>query len=371
MGDVHQSFCQIDKNFRNTGNCTMTEIDETLLSELDLRFTSDTMPGYSRKRAGSGFAYLNEDGRPIHNPKVREWIKKIGIPPAWKDVWISPTKNGHILATGRDAKGRKQYRYHPAWMSQRNENKFHLLAEFGRCLPDIRERIDHDLRQHSLSRTRVLAAVVYLLANTLIRVGNDKYAQMNDSYGLTTLQDGHIDVRGSKITFEFTGKSGKDHTITLDDARLARVVKLCRDIPGYELFQYYDEDGNRQVIDSADVNAYLREITDSQFTAKVFRTWGGSTLAIKHLAEDCDEADTKKAIRGCVAHVAQQLGNTKAVSLKYYIHPVVLQAHEDGTLAEVYKKQQKKRETPYGLLPEEHTLIALIKQAEQAAPSSG
>jgi DNA topoisomerase-1 len=342
--------------------------DENMLEATDLRFTTDTMPGYHRKKSGSGFAYLNDDGEALKNPKLRDWIKHLGIPPAWTDVWISPYKNGHILATGRDAKGRKQYRYHPDWVKLRNEDKFHLLAEFGRCLPALRERIDTDLRQHSLSRTRVLAAIVHLLANTLIRVGNDKYARMNDSYGLTTLQDQHIEVKGSKITFEFTGKSGKDHSIMLNDARLARVVKMCRDIPGYELFQYYDENGERLVINSSDVNNYLREITDDQFTAKVFRTWGGSALAIKYLCEECAdcEDDTKKAIRSCIDFVSHSLGNTKAVSLKYYVHPAILEAHQDGKLVEIYKKQQKKRDTPYGLLPEERTLLAVIKESEKA-----
>jgi DNA topoisomerase I len=340
--------------------------DETMLSDTDLRFTSDTMPGYSRKRSGSGFAYLNPKGEPVQSVETREWIKKIGIPPAWKDVWISPYKNGHILATGRDARGRKQYRYHPDWNKLRNEDKFHLLVDFGRCLPVIREQIDKDLRQHSLTRTRVVAAVVYLLANTLIRIGNEQYAKENDSYGLTTLQDDHTEIKGSKIIFEFVGKSGKEHAITLTDARLARVVKLCRDIPGYELFQYYDDDGNPQVITSSDVNAYLRDLTGDQFTAKVFRTWGGSTLAVKYLCEECSDTETKAAIRSCVDYVAQSLGNTKAICLKYYIHPAVLQAHQDGKLLELYKKQHKKPDSPYGLLPEERTLLAVIKQSEQA-----
>jgi DNA topoisomerase-1 len=227
-------------------------------------------------------------------------------------------------------------------------------------LPHLRAVSDEHLRQRTLSRERVLAAMVRLLETTLIRIGNDEYAQKNDSRGLTTLEDDHAEVRGSQIVFDFVGKSGKEHTIALRDRRLARVVKQCQDIPGYELFQYYDENGEHRVVDSSDVNAYLQEVTGQPFTAKVFRTWGGSTLAIKYLAEQCREADDTTAARECVAHVAESLGNTKAISRDYYIHPLVLQAQQDGTLQAIYDEQVKQPSGEYELAPEERTLMQLI-----------
>lgn len=327
-----------------------------------LRYIAGDTPGWSRKRRGRGFTYHDEHGETIRDPEIRAWIESLVIPPAWEDVWISPYRNGHILATGRDSKGRKQYRYHPAWIELRSRHKFDELAQFGALLPRIRAITDEHLRQPALSRTRVLAALIRLLERTLIRVGSREYAAANDSYGLTTLQDDHAQVEGSKVSFEFVGKSGKAQQITLQDRRLARVVKRCRDIPGYELFQYIDENGQQQVIDSADVNAYLEAISGQPFTAKVFRTWGASALAVKYLAEDCAETESRQGVQSCVAHVAHCLGNTKAVCRKYYIHPAVLDAYVQGTLLPVY--QRCKRETgpsPLALMPEERTLIALMR----------
>lgn len=328
-----------------------------------LRYVSTDMPGYTRKKQGRGFTYLDEQGGTIRDPDVRQWINALVIPPAWMDVWICPYPDGHILATGRDDKGRKQYIYHPQWQEVRSQKKFDSLYDFGQALPHLRAVTDEHLRQRKLSRERVLAALVRLLESTLIRVGNDEYAQKNDSRGLTTLEDDHAEINGSQIVFDFVGKSGKEHTVALRDRRLARVVKQCQDIPGYELFQYYDENGEHRVVDSSDVNAYLQEVTGQPFTAKVFRTWGGSTLAIKYLAEQCREVDGTTAARECVAHVAGTLGNTKVISRDYYIHPQVLQAHQTGALQAIYDEQAKQSTDAYGLAPEERTLMQLIAQA--------
>lgn len=330
-----------------------------------LRYVSTEEPGYKRKKWGRGFTYLDLDGKIIDDPELREWIESITIPPAWTDVWISPYINGHILATGRDDKGRKQYRYHPDWVEIQSQKKFDHLQDFGKALPEIRRVTDQHLREHRISRERVLSAVVRLLENTLIRVGNDEYALNNDSYGLTTLTDDHVEISGTTISFEFIGKSGKEHSITLRDKRLARIVKHCQDIPGYALFQYIDESNEPQIIDSADVNAFLQEITGKSFTAKVFRTWGGSILAIKYLCEVGMDVDKEIARRDCVTYVADTLGNTKAVCRDYYIHPLIFEAHLNGTLQEVYRETKKsKHRSKYMLNPEEETLVKLIAQSQ-------
>src|SRR3954462_11254851 len=228
-----------------------------LINNTNLRYVSDHDAGITCKKKGSGFIYLDTKGNVIHDKATREWIEAIVIPPAWEEVWISPYKNGHILATGRDTKGRKQYRYHPRWNKMTSAEKFDQLYKFGKALPRIREVTEAHLREHNLSRQHVLATIVRLLEKTLIRIGNAEYAEANDSYGLTTLRDNHAHIKGDKVTFEFVGKSGKEHEITLADKRLARIVKQCRDIPGYDLFQYYDENGDHQSVGSTDVNAYL------------------------------------------------------------------------------------------------------------------
>lgn len=335
----------------------------TDLKNAQLRYVSGETPGFTRKAWGKGFRYFDQHGEVIRDRTLREWITSLVIPPAWEEVWISPYKNGHLLVTGRDSKRRKQYIYHPKWIALRNESKFDQLNQFGACLPVIRETTDTHLRQQKLSRTRILAAVVRLLEHTLIRIGNDEYVRANESYGLTTLRDKHTRIDGATITFEFAGKSGKEHAVTLHDRRLARVVKQSRDIPGYALFQYYDENGDRQVIDSSDVNGYLHEITGEHFTAKMFRTWGASINAIRYLCENCAESQTDRAVQMCVAHVAEALGNTKSVSRKYYIHPAILEAHLNGELLPIYEKytKQKKSASPYALTPEEKTLVALTE----------
>jgi DNA topoisomerase-1 len=257
------------------------------------------------------------------------------IPPAWTEVWICPDPRGHLQAVGRDARGRKQYRYHPRWREVRDETKYHRMIGFAKALPLIRKRTASDLRGMKLTREKVLALVVQLLEKTLIRVGNDEYARENQSFGLTTLRDGHVNVSGPRVRFSFRGKSGVEHDIDLADRRLARAIKACRDIPGYDLFQYYDEDGDRHAITSDDVNAYLKEITGEDYTSKDFRTWAGTVLAAQML-KDFEKVDSsakaKKNIVSAVEAVAKRLGNTKAVCRKCYIHPAIFDAYLDGSM---------------------------------------
>jgi DNA topoisomerase-1 len=300
-----------------------------------LRYTTDRRPGIRRTRRGSAFVYVDAAGRRVRDRTTLERMRSLVIPPAWRDVWICDDPRGHLQAVGRDARGRKQYRYHPDWRRVRDETKYHRLIGFARALRLIRRKTSEALRQPRLSREKVLAAAIQLLEKTLIRVGNGEYARQNRSYGLTTLRDGHVQVRGDSIRFVFRGKSGVEHEVDLNDRRLARVVKACRDIPGYELFQYYDENGRRQTIDSADVNAYLRELTGEEYTSKDFRTWAGTVLAAELLLAcgPCNTpSQTKRAVLGAVTSVAQRLGNTKAVCRKSYIHPAVFEAYEAGTL---------------------------------------
>ena len=257
------------------------------------------------------------------------------IPPAWEDVWIATDPRGHLQATGRDARGRKQYRYHPKWRVVRDETKYHRMIGFAQALPTIRRRTSADLRKPALTREKVLALVVRLLEKTLIRVGNDEYAKQNRSFGLTTLRDGHVNVKGGRVRFTFRGKSGVEHEIDLDDRRLAAIVKACRDIPGYELFQYYSENGTRHAVGSADVNAYLKEITGQDYTSKDFRTWAGTVLAAQLLClcgECGSETEAKRNIVRVVESVSKRLGNTKAVCRKSYIHPAVFDAYSDGSM---------------------------------------
>lgn len=332
-----------------------------------LRYVSDEMPGIRRKRAGKHFSYLGLDGKPIHDPEELQRIKSLGIPPAYTDVWICPLPNGHIQATGRDAKGRKQYRYHPRWREVRDETKYGRMLAFGAALPRIRERVEQDLALPGLSRAKVLATVVRLLGTTLIRVGNDEYAKQNKSFGLTTMRDRHVEINGATVKFRFRGKSGKNHSIALTDRRLARIVKRCRDIPGYELFQYIDDNGERQTIDSSDVNEYLREITGQDFTAKDFRTWAGTVLATLALQE-CEafesETQARRQIAQAITSVAERLGNTPSICRKCYVHPAVIDSYLDGTMIESLQQrvEQELEDAPEGLEPEERAVMRLLKR---------
>jgi len=303
-----------------------------------LHYTTDTRPGITRVRHGSSFHYVNGNGRKLRDARELARIRSLVIPPAWQDVWICADPRGHLQAVGRDARGRKQYRYHPKWRVVRDETKYYRLIGFAEALPAIRARTARDLRNPELTREKVLAAVVQLLEKTLIRVGNDEYARDNRSFGLTTLRDGHVNVTGGKVRFSFRGKSGVEHDIQLDDRRLARTIKACRDLPGYDLFQYLDEDGERHTVGSADVNAYLKEITGEDYTSKDFRTWAGTVLAAQTLQEfDTFESDTqaKRNIVSAVEAVAKRLGNTKAVCRKCYIHPAILASYMDGSMVKV------------------------------------
>lgn len=324
-----------------------------------LRYVSDNRPGIRRKRRGKRFSYLGVDGEPIRDERELARIKALVIPPAWTEVWICPSPRGHIQATGRDARGRKQYRYHPRWRAVRDETKYGRLGAFGKALPHLRCQVDADLARHGLPRERVLATVVRLLETTLIRVGNEEYARQNESYGLTTLRDDHVAVSGATVQFSFRGKSGKEHTVGVHDRRLATIVKRCRDLPGQELFQYHD-DGQTHTIGSADVNAYLREVMGDEFTAKDFRTWAGSVLAAQELLR-CgpagSETEARRNIVGAVKTVSERLGNTPAVCRRCYVHPAVIEAYEDGILAELAETKSK---GSAGLPPDEAFILRLL-----------
>ena len=316
---------------------------------------------------GLHFSYIGPDGSRIRDPAILQRIRSLAIPPAWTDVWISPRPNGHIQATGRDAKGRKQYRYHPRWRTVRDEAKYERMIEFGRTLPKIRERTDADLARSGLPREKVLAAVVQLLEKTLIRVGNEEYAQENRSFGLTTLRSRHADVGASGVLFHFRGKGGKEHSVDVDDRRLAALVKRCQELPGQDLFQYVDEDGERRSIGSEDVNDYLREISGSDFTAKDFRTWAGTKLAAMALQEfkrvDSD-AQAKRNVVEAIERVAEKLGNTPAICRKCYVHPAIIDAYMDGSMAKALKKRADSalRESLGELSGEEAAVMTLLQQ---------
>jgi DNA topoisomerase-1 len=305
-----------------------------------LHYADDSAPGIRRRGGPAGVSYVGPGGRPIRDAATLERIRKLAIPPAYEDVWICPDPRGHIQATGRDARGRKQYRYHPDWRTARDETKYARMAAFGRALPAVRARVDADLQRPGLPREKVLAAVVRLLELTLIRVGNDEYSRTNKSFGLTTLRDRHVKFEGAQVRFTFRGKSGVQHQTSLRDRRLARIVRACQEIPGQRLFQYYDEAGEHRGIESADVNAYLREASGQDFTAKDFRTWAGTIAAAKALALQPapeTEREAKEATALCVKATAGLLGNTPAVCRKAYIHPEVLTAFAERRLPEAFR----------------------------------
>jgi len=302
-----------------------------------LRYVSDAMPGITRHRARNGFDYKLSNGSLVRDIATLKRIRKLAIPPAWTDVWICRDPNGHLQATGRDQRGRKQYRYHPRWREVRDEAKYGKVLIFARVLPLIRARVEQDLKRPGLPRERVLAAVVRLMEMTLFRVGNSEYAKQNNSFGLTTLRDRHVRIEGSHIHLSFRGKSGNRYESDINDRRLARIIKGCRDLPGYELFQYLDGNGSQHAVGSEEVNAYLREITGEDITAKDFRTWAGTHLAaealrgFRHLDS---ESKRKKTIVRAIEKVARHLGNTPAVCRRCYIHPAILDGYVDGTLLE-------------------------------------
>ncbi|MBA2518329.1 MAG: DNA topoisomerase IB [Chloroflexia bacterium] len=331
-----------------------------------LVYATDRGPGITRRRWGNGWRYLAPDGGPIKDQRQIARINGLVIPPAYTDVWINPSPRGHLQATGRDDQGRKQYRYHPRWRAVRDETKYERLLAFGQTLPTIRDRVDQDLRRQGLPREKVLATVVRLLETTLVRVGNEEYARTNESYGLTTMLNEHVDVTGATLRFSFRGKSGKEHHVDLRDQRLATIVKWSQDLPGQQLFQYFDEDGEPRAIDSGDVNDYLREISGQDFTAKDFRTWAGTVLAAQALHEFTavdSEAEAKQNVVRAIETVAARLGNTRAVCRKCYIHPDVLDGYLDGTLQATLRQKIDAELTDdlASLTPEEAAILAFLR----------
>jgi DNA topoisomerase I len=332
-----------------------------------LRYVTDAGPGFTRRPRGKSFTYLGLDGKPIRDPDDLSRIKALVIPPAWSDVWICPRADGHLQATGRDARGRKQYRYHPQWRAVRDESKYDRMMVFAAALPTIRKRTDADLSRPGLPREKVLASVVRLLETTLIRVGNEEYARSNKSFGLTTMRDRHVHVGKKEVRFEFRGKSGIKHEIDLSDPRLARIVGKCRDLPGQRLFQYLDEEGVPQSIDSADVNEYLREVAGREFTAKDFRTWAGTvlaSLALQEFEEFDSKAQAKKNIVRAIEHVAERLGNTPSVCRKCYVHPEVIESYLDGSMLQTLRQRAEAEmsDSLNDLRPEEAAVVALLQQ---------
>jgi DNA topoisomerase-1 len=311
------------------------------------------------------------DGDVVKDTDVLRRIRSLAIPPAWTDVWICNSPNGHLQATGRDAKGRKQSRYHPKWREVRDEAKYERMLLFAEALPRIRERVDHDLALPGLPREKVLATVVRLLETTYIRVGNEEYARTNHSYGLTTMRNRHVTVSGSTVRFCFEGKSGVKHKIDVNDRKLAKIVKRCYDVPGYELFQYLDEEGNPHSIDAAEVNEYLRSITDQPFTAKDFRTWAGTVMASAVLQEFqafSSQAEAKKNVVAAIKRVATELGNTPAVCRKCYVHPAVLERYlAGGAMGQVKQAISEVKDDSYSLRPEEIALLNLLSERLKAA----
>jgi DNA topoisomerase-1 len=322
-----------------------------------LRHVNDDAPGITRRRAGKGFAFLSPSGARVRDAATIERIRKLAVPPAWTQVWICPSADGHVQATGRDARGRKQYRYHARWREVRDDTKHERLAHFARKLPALRERVERDLRRKGLPREKVLALVVRVLDLTAIRVGNAEYARDNDSFGLTTLRDRHAKVRGRTIELGFRGKSGRDQVVRLDDARLARLVRRCRDLPGQELFQYLD--GERVVdVGSGDVNAYLKQVTGEELSAKYFRTWTG-TVHVTALLREAPTV-TKKRIVEAIAGAAERLGNRPATCRKYYVHPAVPRAYLAGRLENLVTRGTR-RSRVKGLSADERAALAVIE----------
>jgi len=331
-----------------------------------LRYVSDEQPGIRRRKAGKGFTYLKPGGSKVDDEATLKRIKTLAVPPAWTDVWICPHANGHIQATGRDAKGRKQYRYHARFREVRDGTKYEHMMAFAQALPAIRAKLKEHMALRGLPREKVLATVVHLLESTLIRVGNDDYVKQNKSYGLTTLRNKHVKVDGSELRFEFKGKSGKTWNLQVKDRRIAKIVRACQELPGQDLFQYIDEDRVQRDVTSADVNAYLKEITGTEVTAKDFRTWAGTVLAalaLKEFETFDTQAKAKKNVRAAIERVASKLGNTPTICRKCYIHPEIMSSYVEGSLLLEVKKEVESelREDLAGLKPEEAAVLSLLE----------
>jgi len=330
-----------------------------------LRYVMDNIKGITRRRHGKNFLFYSPRGVLIQNPAELRRIRALAVPPAWKDVWISPFSNSHLQATGRDARGRKQYRYHHSWREWRDQTKYDRLMNFGRVLPKLRRRLLKDLSLPALPRAKVMATIVRLLETTFIRIGNDEYARQNQSFGLTTLRNKHVKVTGSKIRFRFRGKSGILRDVDLKDRRLAQIVRRCQDLPGQELFQYMDKDGTARLVNSSDVNQYLREATGIDLTAKDFRTWAGTVLAARALGELApfmSKSQAKRYVVRAVEAVARKLGNTRTVCQKCYIHPATVKAYFDGTLPETLSRPAPAtRDAQNGLSGDEAAVMMILE----------
>jgi len=341
-----------------------------------LRYVPDTRPGISRRRAGKGFYYTRPDGTRITDPAELKRIRTLAIPPAWTNVWISPFSNGHLQATGRDAKGRKQYRYHQQFRQIRDETKYRRLATFARVLPKIRAQVEQDLSPPGLSKRKVVASIVRLLEETLIRVGNEEYARTNRSYGLTTLRDKHVKIKGASVHFKFRGKSGVEHCVGVRDRRLSRIVRRCQELPGEELFQFVNGDGEPTPIDSSDVNDYLREVSGEDYTAKDFRTWAGTlaaALALQRFPAPSSMTEAKKNVVAVVKNVAHRLGNRPATCRKFYIHPIVIDAYLDGALPQLMRRVAKQvfEDSPHSLRHEEMSLVEMLEEQLALSKAAG
>ncbi|RJL05739.1 DNA topoisomerase IB [Paracoccus aestuarii] len=330
-----------------------------------LTYVNDDMAGITRRRAGKGFSYRDAEGHTITDRAERRRLAALAVPPAYEDVWICPDPRGHIQATGRDAKGRKQYRYHPEFRALRDSAKYEHMLDFARALPGIRAAVDRDMRKRGLPLDKVAASIVHLLEHSMIRVGNDRYARENKSHGLTTLRARHVDLEGSRLRFRFKGKSGKEWDLRLTDRRIARVVRALQDIPGQHLFQYLDDDGARQRVTSAEVNDYLRRVSGREVTAKDFRTWTGTVLAALALAE-CDKADSetaaKRQLREVIEEVAARLGNTPTICRQCYVHPQVIEAHLSGSLTLDLRQRIDDNLKHDDLRPEEKQVLRFLRR---------
>lgn len=330
-----------------------------------LRYVSDSMPGIRRQRRGKGFAYLAPDGRPVRAPAAIQRFRSLVIPPAWTQVWICPMEDGHLQVTARDARGRKQYRYHPQFREQRDGTKFERLFDFGKVIWRIRDTVERDIALEGLPRAKVLATVVWLLERTLIRVGTEELSRENNSYGLTTLRKKHVEIDGSELRFEFRGKSGVEHAVTVDDERIARIVQRCHDLRGQVLFQYLDDDGKKQEVEAGDVNDYLRDATGAEITAKDFRTWAGTMIAAEVLRAIGPAETKKQAEKNVVAAIDQtaaRLGNTRTVCRKYYIHPALIAAYLVGDVLPPGRKRHVKVRHPGGKLRKhERDVLAFLR----------
>nr|WP_325099694.1 DNA topoisomerase IB [Aquamicrobium zhengzhouense] len=326
----------------------------------ELVYVNDGEVGIKRRRAGKGFSYVRYGGEKVYNKEDLARIRALAIPPAWTDVWICADASGHIQATGRDQRGRKQYRYHAAWTACRDEAKFSSLAAFAHALPSLRDRVEADLSLRGLPREKVIASVIWLLDKTMIRIGNDAYRRENKSFGLTTLHDRHVQVEGSNLRFSFRGKSGQEWKLKLQDRRIARIVRAVQDVPGQHLFQYLDEDGARREIRSQNVNAYIREAIGDEFTAKHFRTWGASVMAGGEFAE-VPLPDTKRAqaveLNALIDKVAARIRNTRAVCRRCYIHPLIIDGWLEGRLQQEIGDIRRRARKPLKGLDDEESLF--------------